>query len=103
STLNSKYLRTLLGMRGDVGSWNWEVAAWQSRNTADQANYFNTTQAIKDALASSDPATALNPFEDGPGGSPELIASFFNRTITPYTTRMRDINGYVKGPLVELP
>lgn len=103
STLDSDYLRALFGARGSLGDWDWEVAEWQSRNTADQVNFFDTRQLIRDALASSDPATALNPFQDGPGGSPELIASFFNSQVTPYTTKLLGANGFIRGPLAQLP
>lgn len=103
ATLGSDYLRTLFGARGPLGSWDWEVAGWQSRSTVDQVNYFNTTQAIQDALASTDPATALNPFQDGPGGSPQLLASFFDSSVTPYTAKLRGANGFIRGPLAQLP
>lgn len=103
STLRSDYTRALLGARGTMRSWNWEVAGWQSRNKADQVNFINTADAIRAALASSDPATALNPFEDGPGGSPELIASLFDDRVTPFVTDLRGFNGHVSGPVWELP
>lgn len=103
STLRSDYLRAVVGARGAFGDWEWEVAGTRSRNEADQVNYFNTTQAIRDALASSDPATALNPFQDGPGGSPELIASFFDSTLTPYIADLEGVEAYVRGPAWDLP
>lgn len=103
ATLRSDYLRTLVGARGILGDWSWELAGWQSRSEADQVNFFNTAAEIRAALASSDPETALNPFQDGPGGSPELIASFFDGNVTPFTTTLRGFNGYISGPAWELP
>ncbi len=103
STLSSDYVRALVGARGTLKRWDWEVAGWQSRNTADQLNFFNTSQAIRDALASSDPETALNPFMDGPGGSPELIASLFSDSVVPFITNLRGVNGFLRGPVMALP
>jgi iron complex outermembrane receptor protein len=73
--LDTQFVRSLLGVRGTMfGSWDWEVAAWEAHDhsTDDQTNNLNPV-SLQNALNSSNPAQALNPFVDGPYGSPQLL------------------------------
>lgn len=70
--------RLLAGVKGGFGpAWSWEIAGLAT-NDRSRISLSGLTDAarIRTALASTDLATALNVFQDGPGGSPELLASF---------------------------
>jgi iron complex outermembrane recepter protein len=76
---DSELIRAIAGLRGAVGKWDWELSAL---NTDEDSELWfqNRADPIKvfAALAQSDPARALNVFEDGPGGSPEFLASLLS-------------------------
>ena len=75
--------RPLIGARGQLGAWGWEVAAIHSRDRGGQDIYGQANAALLNAaLASSDPATALNPFIDGPMAGPELLAQIYGAKIS---------------------
>jgi iron complex outermembrane receptor protein len=99
------FFRPLVGVRGEIGTWHWEATALNSRDTGAQDAYGQpNAPLLRAALASSNPATALNPFVDGPMASPDVLASIYsNATITHYRadTTLLDVFGH--GPLVRLP
>src|SRR5690606_10880918 len=63
--------RALLGVRVDIGQWEWEASGWRTRDVSDTGSigYFDSYGAAVDALRSSDMSTALNPLV-GDGGMP---------------------------------
>jgi iron complex outermembrane receptor protein len=99
------FFRPLIGARGDIGSWQWELTAqhsvdWGYQVTTGQANAASLTAA----LASANPATALNPFADGPWGSSSLLASIYsNQTVVISRGRSDIVDGFFRGPILELP
>lgn len=102
---DSEFMRALLGLRGAWGNWDWEFSALRSeeesnsevRNAVDMAR-------VNAALASSDPAQALNVFQDGPGGSPELLASLVAQPAqTRYGSNSTMVNAFARGTLFDLP
>jgi iron complex outermembrane receptor protein len=106
--IDEDFLRPLVGLRGSLGSsWDWEVAGWTSNDwdTQSFAPVIDPAKASA-ALASSNPATALNVFVDGPPGSPALLNSLLAPT-SAYTFDSRgalqSINGFLRGPLLNLP
>src|SRR5262249_49767535 len=55
-------LRPLIGARGSIGAWYWELTALESRDSGSQIIYGQpNTSLLNSALASSDPAATLNP------------------------------------------
>jgi len=93
------------GVRGSLGSdWEWEIAATASSET-DKAYATNQVGAdrVAAALAATDPARALNPFVDGPGGSPELLASLVTPNVQHHFSRGRQLSGFMRGSLFDLP
>jgi hypothetical protein len=62
------FLRALIGARGQTLGWNWEITASVSRDWTgqDSPNLLTDSVALQNALNSSDPNTALNPFVNGP-------------------------------------
>ncbi|HEY0681676.1 MAG TPA: TonB-dependent receptor [Steroidobacter sp.] len=101
----SETARGVAGMRGSLGStWQWEIAALASVETHDTAHVNKVSTArVNAALAATDPAHALNPFVDGPAGSPELLASLIEPYIQHHFSRGRQLSGFVRGDLFELP
>jgi len=101
----SELTRVVLGLRGAWSNWDWELSALRSeeKSRADVINEIDMVR-VREALASSDPAQALNVFQDGPGGSPELLASLVadpdrNR----YGSDGTLINAFARGTLFHLP
>ncbi|MET0535075.1 MAG: TonB-dependent receptor [Steroidobacter sp.] len=97
--------RGVAGLRGWLGSnWEWEVAATASSET-DDAYAVNQVSAarVAAALASTDRASALNPFVDGPAGSPELLASLVTPNVQHHFSRGRQLSGFMRGSLWHLP
>jgi iron complex outermembrane receptor protein len=93
------------GLRGTLGSnWEWEIAAMASAETDDA---YATNQVIAArvaaALAATDPARALNPFVDGPAGSPELLASLVAPNLRHHFSRGRQLSAFMRGSLFDLP
>jgi iron complex outermembrane receptor protein len=104
-TFDESFLRPVIGARGNLRAWNWELTALHSRDEG-AVKIFGQPDAtlLNAALASSDPATALNPFVDGPMGSPGLLSSIFSSAIvTDYNSESTIIDGFARGPLFDLP
>lgn len=93
------------GLRGSLGSdWEWEIAATASSETDDAyATNEVSAERVAAALAESDPARALNPFVDGPAGSPELLASLVTPKIQHHLSRGRQLSAFMRGSLFDLP
>ncbi len=79
---DEEFVRPLVGARGKLGSWYWEVSALTSRDKGSQViSGQPNTALLNAALASSDPQAALNPFIDGPMASPNLPAGALNALV----------------------
>ena len=104
-TYEEDFMRPLIGTRGHVGAWDWEATALMSRDRGSVRRYGQpNTAALNAALASSDPATALNPFVDGPMASAAVLGSIYsNTTITNFNGDATIFNGFLRGPLLQLP
>jgi iron complex outermembrane receptor protein len=100
------FFRALLGGRGTIANdWRWELSAWQSADFTDQTLPLNTADivAIQNALNSSNPATALNPFVSGPPASQAILRSFYSDSFQESSGRGTAVNGFIRGPLLQLP
>jgi len=99
------FVRPLVGARGQFGTWGWEVTAQTSRDRGQQTIYGQPQTALLNAaLASSDPATALNPFVDGPMASPAVLSSIYSKTLPTFFKSHSDIvDAFMRGPLMKLP
>jgi iron complex outermembrane receptor protein len=101
----SETYRAVAGVKGDIGRWNWEVAGLLTHDkgwsqTTNQLDIARRTAA----LASSDPATALNPFQDGPGGSEALLRSLVAAPVRDtFSSTAKQASAFVSGPLFDLP
>jgi len=103
--LPTQFLRPVVGLRGSVLSdWQWEVsvADAQDKSTYTIENGINPT-ALQSALNSTNPATALNLFVAGAPGSPQAVAAVLQNQVSHYDSRTDTINGFLRGPLTQLP
>ena len=104
-SFTEEFIRPLVGARGEIGTWAWELTALTSRDRGSQDVYGQPNASLLNAaLASSNPATALNPFVDGSMASHDLLASIYsNALITSYKSDSNIVNGFARGPLFRLP
>jgi len=104
-SLEEQFVRPLLGARGKLGTWQWEVSALDARDNGSQVITGQPNTAARNAaLASSDPATALNPFRDGPMANASVLGSIYsNRIVTDFSSESKILDAYTRGPLLQLP
>jgi iron complex outermembrane recepter protein len=75
-TTDNTLLRSLAGLQGRWSRWNFELAALYTKDmTRIEQDNVLMPERVSAALAQTDPALALNVFDDGPGGSASLLRS----------------------------
>lgn len=102
---NTDFLQTLIGGRGDfLEGWHWEITNALSLDRTDEVFHhrLNTT-AIRAALNSTNPATALNVFTAGPAASPQVLSSLVQDETASFHGRLFSVNGFVRGPIFAVP
>lgn len=81
---DTEFVRMLAGLRGDLGGgWDFEATILRARDESESIN-LNTlvnTAARTAALASADPATALNPFASGRAASETVLRGIWADSI----------------------
>lgn len=103
---DTDFFRPLIGLRGALAQgWRWEITAWQSIDWSQdvQGNLLPNSAAIQDALNSSNPATALNPFVSGPIASQAVLRSLFTDGDTKWMSRDRSVQAFARGSVLRLP
>ena len=106
ATDQTDFFRPLIGVKGTLDHrWHWELSAWESRDwTRVMDSYANPNDsAIQNALNSSNPATALNPFVNGPPGSLSLLGSLFGNESYKEMGRDESAEAFIRGRIVRLP
>ena len=101
----SKMSRALGGLRGELGSWDWELSAIRvdDEGSRQRSNVVDAGR-VAAALASPDPAQALNVFQEGPGGSAALLASLITDIPSGGVfSGGTQSSGVLRGPLFSLP
>jgi iron complex outermembrane receptor protein len=103
--VESQMLRGVAGLKGTLGRWDWEAAYMRGH---ERARSWDENVADSDrvdaALAALNPAEALNPFQDGPGGSEALLQSLIAAPeISHYTSDASQGSVFLRGPLWDLP
>jgi iron complex outermembrane recepter protein len=101
----SEMWRALGGLRGMWYSWGWELSVLRSD---DLGRARRTNEVIPDrvekALNATNPAEALNVFQDGLGGNPTLLASLVPEVRTgQFASTATHGSGVLRGPVFELP
>jgi iron complex outermembrane receptor protein len=96
--------RFVLGARGGLSRWDWELALTTSDDSAhvEKDNDLDPS-LVQAALWSTDPQMALNPFVDGPAGSDALLASLVRNEEYEYLSRTSLLSGFLRGPLFRMP
>lgn len=91
------------GMRFDLTDrWRGEVSA-QFTKTIESGGVFDiNTSLLNDALSSSDPATAFNPFGDGTGTNQAVLDTLLDRTFSEFDTDVLTFGGKADGPLFSI-
>jgi iron complex outermembrane receptor protein len=102
---NTETTRAVGGLRGTLGTWDWEVSVLDLRDNTNDRTLDNVNAAnVTAALASSNPATAVNVFQDGPGGSAALLSSLIAAPIVDrYMSDALQEAGFIRGNLFSLP
>lgn len=105
NVIESTLYRGVAGLRGDIGAWEWESsvlatteegASW-TENAVDSAR-------VSAALSATDPMQALNVFQDGPGGSPDLLNSLIAEpTVSDYQSDGTQVSAFVRGSPWSIP
>lgn len=105
-TRESDFLRTLAGLRGDIGGgWDFEAAVSVSRDWGQRTNQNLTinTAARTAALASANAATALNPFASGRAASDDVLRGIWSNNQRLNYGRKDIASAFVRGPVFQLP
>ncbi len=104
TTNDTVFFRPLLGAKGDLFGtrWQWEFAGWASKDWSKPIGPTQDNTAIGNAINSTNPATALNPFIDGAQASPALLRSFLVNARETFYGHTLAVSGFVRGPLLQL-
>jgi iron complex outermembrane recepter protein len=101
---DSDFIRPLLGLRGSLArDWTYEITGMSSYDRSEVTQSDPNAVAIAAALASSDPATALNPFSNGAPGSSELLASLIAPSHSHFRSKDISAQAILRGTLFDLP
>jgi iron complex outermembrane receptor protein len=99
--------RGLVGLRGDLNAWDWEVSAVRTQGDGFQRSPRNSVDfaRVNAVLAAAPPDETLNVFQDGPGGSASLLASLLAPASIEleYSADTRLATAQLRGPLRQLP
>lgn len=102
---DSTLWRSVAGVRGTVRQWDWEVSALHTQEAA--SSWFTNVAdplRVAQSLAATDPAQALNVFQDGPGGSAALLASLKAAPREDrYDSKATQASAFARGPLFTVP
>jgi len=104
--IESDVFRVIPGVKFDIGdSWQGEAAFLYNKiESVDFGQNFVSADALKDALASSDPATAYNVFGAGLGiNSPSVLDALRVNTLRRAESELRMFDVKAAGDLYELP
>jgi iron complex outermembrane receptor protein len=105
---STSLVRPLIGVRGSFSSdWHYEATAYFSRDQLHEGYSFTDFRKVSSALASSNAATALNPFTSGAPGAPQLLSSLSTPAVDSFSGSFDDRTvsgqGILRGPVLQLP
>lgn len=102
--LHTTNIMPVAALRGDIGRWHWEVSGSYASERANSTfvNFVDTAK-MQAAFNSTNPATALNPFIDGPAASEAVLDTIFFDNVRLYQDSRLTLGGFVRGPLAALP
>lgn len=100
------FFRPLVGVKGSFDQrWHWEISAWESRDMTRFVDSYSIPNdaAIQNALNSTNPATALNPFVAGPAASTTLLGTLFSSEAYKAMGRDESAEAFIRGRIARLP
>jgi iron complex outermembrane recepter protein len=102
----TNFTRALVGLRGELGSgWDAELTAstTSDRGGSQSWNEAVNFTALSAALASTNPATALNPFTAGRAANDDVLRGIWSDNRRRSVGRKDQVTGQVRGTLMRLP
>jgi iron complex outermembrane receptor protein len=107
-TQSASLIRPTIGVRGPFfTTWQYEASVTLSQDHLHDFQLSTDFQNIADALSSSNPATALNPFTSGAPGSAQLLNSLYNPALdtlnAAFTNQRLSSQAIFRGPMITLP
>jgi iron complex outermembrane recepter protein len=104
-TTDNTFLRSLAGIQARWSRWSFELSALYTEDVTRIVQENELVPArVSAALAESDPALALNVFDDGPGGSAQLLRSLIADPIVwRASSHLMQGAASARGPVLRLP
>jgi len=102
----TRFARALLGVRGALaGDWETELTLSSTRDNGSAQNFnLNIDRPARlAALASSSPATALNPFTTGRAASDDVLRGIWSDDDSANRGRKDQVGGLARGSLFQSP
>lgn len=104
--VESELVRMAADLQGGSADWAWKISALHSREQTSTWIHneldLSAEGPVMRALASPDPAQALNPFQSGPIGSQELLRSLVApRQIDNFAVTGKQVLAKAKGKLFD--
>lgn len=102
----SNFVRVLAGVKGDLApDWDAELTVSTSRDhgSTQQWNDVIDATALAAALASQDPAKAINPFTAGRAANDEVLRGIWSDSVIRHRGRKDQVTAMVRGALAQLP
>src|SRR5690606_12698627 len=93
-----EHKRGLLGLRGKISNFDWEVSGFQARDTTSIAGSSSfDVNKVAIALASKDPEETINPFVSD-GGAPasiDVLKSLMSSSKSDMSARVSGLSGHI--------
>jgi len=105
-TLDLRFIRPLIGLRGQFDNgWDFEATASTAKDesTTTNLNISANSAALNAALASTNPATALNPFTPGQAASKTVLQGIWSNTGSTLAGTRDLLSAFLRGPAFQLP
>jgi iron complex outermembrane receptor protein len=105
-SFSNEHARGLLGIRGNLARFEWEVTGWQVRDKSGAGGVSDALDLARIYEALADPASGFNPLvADGSAPAPhELLESFYSLDkVGDMRSRTSGINAFARGTLLRLP
>lgn len=102
----TNFTRALVGLKGEIGAgWDAEVTASMAsdRGGSQSWNIKSNATALAAALASTNPASALNPFSTGKVASDAVLHQIWTDTNRRSAGRKDQVTALVRGSMLDLP
>ncbi|GAB3268256.1 TonB-dependent receptor [Chitinimonas naiadis] len=97
--IKSDSYRALAGLKGDIGTWNWDAAASTSKNKAHQDNYNRVNAVVLKQMITDGSYNFANPAANTNGQADKLRLTVVRES----ESKLDTFDGKISGELLELP